>query len=201
MSAPAAIRCDGRVAVEVTLGILAGGRASRLGGLDKAWLRRGGTAQVLWLHDRLQAGTSAVLVSANRAATRYEMAGLAVVPDRYTDIGPLGGIDALAQACATSWLFTVPVDVADVDATVLAALVGASGAGAWVEDDDGIQPLVALWNVAALRAALPECRVAGNYAVQALQRRLDMRPARLPGVRLGNLNTVEDLETWGVEPE
>lgn len=31
---------------DLTLGILAGGRASRLGGIDKAWLERGGTAQV-----------------------------------------------------------------------------------------------------------------------------------------------------------
>jgi len=32
---------------EVTLGILAGGRASRLGGRDKAWLQRDGVPQVL----------------------------------------------------------------------------------------------------------------------------------------------------------
>jgi len=30
---------------QITLGILAGGRATRLGGADKAWLRRGGMDQ------------------------------------------------------------------------------------------------------------------------------------------------------------
>ena len=33
----------------VTLGLLAGGRASRLGGRDKAWLERDGQAQVMRL--------------------------------------------------------------------------------------------------------------------------------------------------------
>ena len=31
----------------VTLGLIAGGSATRLGGLDKAWLARGGVPQVL----------------------------------------------------------------------------------------------------------------------------------------------------------
>jgi molybdopterin-guanine dinucleotide biosynthesis protein A len=201
MNAPSAIRCDGRVAVDVTLGILAGGRASRLGGRDKAWLQRGGKPQVLRLRDVLRAGTSALLVSANRDAARYEAAGLRVVADRHSDIGPLGGLDALAQACATPWLFTVPVDLVDAESDLLGELVGAGGHGAWIEDDAGVQPLVALWRVAALRAALPECIASGSLAVQALQRRLGMHPVRLHGVRLGNLNTVEDLRASGVEPE
>jgi molybdopterin-guanine dinucleotide biosynthesis protein A len=201
MNAPSAIRCDGRVAVDVTLGILAGGRASRLGGRDKAWLQRGGKPQVLRLRDALRAGTSALLVSANRDAARYEAAGLRVVADRHADIGPLGGLDALAQACATPWLFTVPADLVDAESDLLGKLVGAGGHGAWIEDDGGVQPLVALWHVAALRAALPGCIASGSLAVQALQRRLGMHPVRLHSVRLGNLNTVEDLRASGVEPE
>lgn len=201
MKTPAAIRCDGRVAVEVTLGILAGGRASRLGGLDKAWLQRAGTPQVLRLRDALRAGTSTVLVSANRALSRYEAAGLRVVCDRHADIGPLGGLDALAQACATPWLFTVPVDLVDAGSDLLGRLIAAGGQGAWIEDEGGAQPLVALWDVAALRAALPESIASGNLAVQTLQRRLAMQAVALRGVRLGNLNTIEDLKASGVQPE
>ena len=83
----------------VTLGILAGGRATRLGGRDKAWLQRDGIPQVLRIARRFEAECGAVLVSANRDLPRYATHGLAAIQDRIADIGPLGGIDALASAC------------------------------------------------------------------------------------------------------
>ena len=201
MSRLAATGCNGRIAVDATLGILAGGRASRLGGADKAWMRLHGVPQVLRLRDALLHGTSSVLISANRNRARYEGAGLRVVHDRHPDIGPLGGLDALVQATPTPWLFTVPVDLVDARGDLLMRLVEAGAQGAWIEDDAGAQPLVALWDVAALRTALCDAIASGQWAVHALQRRLGMRAVRLPGVRLGNLNTREDLQAAGVEAE
>ena len=72
---------------DVTLGLLAGGAGSRLGGVDKAWLRRGGVPQVLRLAKRLSGETASVLVSANRDLQRYAEAGLTAIPDRLADIG------------------------------------------------------------------------------------------------------------------
>jgi molybdopterin-guanine dinucleotide biosynthesis protein A len=141
-------------ATGTTLGILAGGRATRLGGRDKAWMERGGTPLVLALAQRLAPGTDAVLVSANAAPAAYAAHGLRALPDRIAGIGPLGGLDALAEACATPWLLTVPVDVVSVDDGLLHGLRAAGGEGAWAEDDEGPQPLVALWRVAALRGAM-----------------------------------------------
>ena len=80
----------------LTLGLLAGGRASRLGGRDKAWLQRGGVPQVLWIARRFAGECGAVLVSANGDPARYADAGLSVVADRVPDIGPLGGLDVFA---------------------------------------------------------------------------------------------------------
>ena len=89
---------------EVTLGILAGGRATRLDGLDKAWLLRGGVPQVLRWQRRFAAEVSRTLVSANRDLPRYADAGLEAVADRVAgDVGPLAGVDALLARCATSW--------------------------------------------------------------------------------------------------
>ena len=81
----------GIAAGDITLGILAGGRASRLGGLDKAWLERDGIPQVLRWRDRFAAETGAVLVSANRGHERLAAHGLHAVPtaspmpDRWAD--------------------------------------------------------------------------------------------------------------------
>ena len=189
-------------ASEVSLGILAGGRATRLGGLDKAWLERDGIAQVIRWQRRFAAETSAVLVSANRNHERYKKAGLKAVPDRAsTDIGPLAGLDALAAACTTPWLLTLPVDLVGVNECLLPTLAAAASRnGAYAVDDDGPQPLVALWNVAQLQPAAGTAIAAGNGAVHALQASLGMAAVRLEGVRFGNLNTPDDLAAAGINP-
>jgi molybdopterin-guanine dinucleotide biosynthesis protein A len=186
---------------KITLGIIAGGRASRLGGIDKAWMQRDGQPQVLRLASRFGPKVDALLVSANRDLPRYAQADMCAVSDRHADIGPLGGLDALANACNTPWLLTLPVDIVDANDCLLDTLLAAGGQGAWVEDDAGLQPLVALWNRDALRAALKESIETRDYAVQGLQRRIGMQRVRLQGVRLGNLNTFEDLDAAGVQAQ
>lgn len=194
---------------EVTLGILAGGRAQRLGGRDKAWLQRDGQPLVLGLAQALAPSVAAVLVSANRMRPRYAAAGLQALPDRVAappgaarSLGPIAGLDALAAACATPWLLTLPVDLCRLPPTLLDRLIAASGAGegAYAEDDDGVQPLVALYRVVALRPALAAALASGRYAPSALQQRLAMARVRLPGVTFGNLNTPQDLHAAGILP-
>ena len=194
MIAPAAITARG-----ITLGILAGGRATRLGGCDKAWLERDGVPQVLRVARRFAGEASAVVVSANRHDARYRTYGLAVVADRVPDAGPLGGLDALAAACGTPWLLTVPVDMVGVNECLVPTLIAHAGDnGAFAMDDDGPQPLVALWRADPLRHAVSEAMVAGVRAVHALQARMDMAAVRFTGVRFGNLNTPADLAAAGI---
>lgn len=187
------------LASDITLGLLAGGRATRLGGIDKAWLRRDGVAQVQRWQRRFAAETGAILVSANRDLARYAAQGIATVADRSADAGPLGGLEALAQACASDWLLTVPVDLVGVNECLLPSLLAARGEnGACAEDDDGPQPLVALWRVQPLRDAAAAALAAQELAVHALQSRLGMACVRFAGVRYGNLNTPNDLAAAGV---
>jgi molybdopterin-guanine dinucleotide biosynthesis protein A len=183
-----------------TLGLLAGGRATRLAGLDKAWLEKDATPQVLRLARRVQGEVDAVLVSANRDPGRYASHGLTAVADRQPGLGPLGGLDALASACTTPWLLTLPVDLVSINDCLLRSLRAAGGNGAWAEDDDGRQPLVALWRTTALRAVLPAVLDSGDLSVQALQARMDMVGVRFAGLRFGNLNTPADLAAAGFEP-
>jgi molybdopterin-guanine dinucleotide biosynthesis protein A len=184
---------------EITLGILAGGQATRLGGCDKAWLERDGVPQLLRMARRFAGEVSAVLVSANRPDARYPSHGFSVVADRIADVGPLGGLDALAAACATPWLLTVPVDLVGVNECLVPTLIASAGdSGAFAQDDDGLQPLVALWRVEKLRRAAPRALKAGEYAMQGLQARMGMACVRFTGVRFGNLNTPADLMAAGI---
>ena len=176
---------------DITLGLIAGGRATRLGGLDKAWLSRAGVPQV-----------ATVLVSANLGLDRYASAGFEVVADRVADAGPIAALEALAATCRTPWLFTLPVDVVDVNDCVLRTLAHSQGAnGARAHDEDGVQPLVALWPVAALREAVDAALAAREHGIQRLQARLGMAEVRFGGVRFGNLNTPADLAAAGIVTE
>jgi molybdopterin-guanine dinucleotide biosynthesis protein A len=186
--------------IDVTLGLVAGGAASRLGGLDKAWLQRSGVPQVLRLAKRLSGETASVLVSANRDPARYVDAGWRAIPDRHAGIGPIAALDALAAACPTPWLLTVPVDLVDVNDCLLRSLAAAGGPGAFAIDDDGAQPLVALWRVESLRAALPPVLASREISVHGLQARIGMGGVRFAGFRFGNLNTPADLAAAGIDP-
>jgi molybdopterin-guanine dinucleotide biosynthesis protein A len=182
---------------EITLGILAGGRASRLGGRDKAWLQRDGAPQVLRMARRFKGQCGALLVSANRDLPRYSDHGLIAIQDRIADIGPLGGLAALAETCVTPWLLTLPVDIVDANDCLLRTLATAGGDGAVAEDDDGLQPLVALYRVESLRDVLAAAIEAREFSVQAMQSRIPLPRVRFDGLRFGNLNTPDDLRLAG----
>lgn len=181
----------------ITLGILAGGHAKRLGGIDKAWLHRDGISQVLRLHDMFVSQVATALVSANRNLPRYEVYGLQTVTDRVGDAGPVAGIDAMVAGCQTEWLLTIPVDVLTVPVDLLERLA-ASGRGTFAQDNDGPQPLIALWEVEKTRHAVASALVSGRLAVQELQSRLDMPPTQFVDFRFGNLNTHADLDAAGI---
>lgn len=184
---------------DITLGLLAGGKALRLGGIDKAWLERDGIPQVLRWQRRFADEVGAMLVSANRNPERYAEHGLVVVKDRVQDIGPLGALEALASACTAPWLFTLPVDLVGTNDCLLRTLVAMRGVdGAFAVDDDGVQPLIALWRRDALRAACAETIATADTAVHRLQAAMTMSRVVFSGFRFGNLNTPADLDAAGI---
>ncbi len=92
-------------------GILAGGRARRLGGRDKGLITLDGRPLVAWVIERLRPQVDALLINANRHRDRYAALGHPVVPDRLEGFqGPLAGIAALLEASPHDWLLIVPCD-------------------------------------------------------------------------------------------
>ncbi len=184
----------------VTLGILAGGRAARLDGLDKAWLERDGVPQVLRIARLFDSQVTTVIASANRNLSRYIDHGIAPVADGLAGAGPMAGLDAMSRACRTRWLLTIPVDVICLNECLLQALAAeASTIGAFAVDDDGSQPLVALWRMDALREVIASAIASRDFAIHALQQRMKMARVHFVGVRFGNLNTPADLIAAGMD--
>jgi molybdopterin-guanine dinucleotide biosynthesis protein A len=177
--------------------ILAGGQSSRMG-TNKALLEVGGVTLIERLARQFSALFDQVVVVTN-TPDLYTFLDLPMTGDRIPGLGPLGGLDVLAAACATPWLLTVPVDLVGVNECLVPTLIASAGdSGSFAQDDDGLQPLVALWRVEKLRRAVPQALEAGEYAMQALQERMDMACVRFTGVRFGNLNTPADLVAAGI---
>lgn len=97
--------------------ILAGGRASRMGGIDKGLQLFRGLPLALHTLLRLQAQRSPsgslgeILINANRNLAAYEALGASVWPDAQSDFaGPLAGFLSGLSNCACPYLLTVPCD-------------------------------------------------------------------------------------------
>lgn len=98
---------------QITALILAGGRGSRMGGVDKGLQTFNGMPLALHTLTRLQigAGVGAIMINASRNLAAYESFGASVWPDGLADYaGPLAGFLTGLERCETPFLVTVPCD-------------------------------------------------------------------------------------------
>ena len=96
---------------QITGLILAGGRAQRMGGIDKGLIPFNGKPLIASAVTRLQNQVGPILINANRNVTKYATYGFPVIMDEMPDFsGPLAGFAAGLQACQTPYLLTAPCD-------------------------------------------------------------------------------------------
>ncbi len=181
---------------DVVAVILAGGRATRLGGVDKALLQAGGHSLIGHVLARVAPQVGAVAVSANGEAARYAHLGRPVLADEVTGRGPLGGVLrglAWAEQEGASSLLSVPGDTPFVPRHLVTRL---GAAPAWAENAAGVHPLVAVWPVACRAALATWLADQASGRVRAFGGVIGMRAvwfADVPDPFL-NVNTAADLE-------
>ena len=204
---------------DITGLILAGGRGSRMGGVDKGLQSYNGLPMALHTLTRLQIGGSVgqVMINANRNLAAYESFGAAVWPDVLADYaGPLAGFLTGLERCETPYLVTVPCDtprlpidlvprlvraMQDQDAEI--AMAAAPEAGAEGQLQLRPQPVFCL-----LRVSLLESLVAftheGGRKIDAWTARHNtvLTPFNLPGddprafFNANTLAELRELEGW-----
>jgi len=95
----------------VTGMILAGGKARRMGGLDKGLVELNGQAMIQYVLDVLKPQVKQILINANRNVSEYKKFGYPVVSDQLEDFqGPLAGIAASMEVAETKYICTCPCD-------------------------------------------------------------------------------------------
>ncbi len=111
---------------QITGLILAGGRGSRMGGVDKGLQNHHGMPLAMHALLRLAPQVGGVMVNANRNLGAYESLGVPVWPDVLPDYpGPLAGLLTGLERCETPYLVTVPCDTPHFPADLVARLAHA----------------------------------------------------------------------------
>ena len=96
---------------QITGLILAGGKARRMGGIDKGLIAFKGQSMVMHVIKRLSTQVGAILINANREIERYQSLGFNVVTDEINDFaGPLAGLHSGMKVAKTEFILSVPCD-------------------------------------------------------------------------------------------
>lgn len=193
-------------APRLTVAILAGGEASRLGGRDKGLELLAGQPLVDWTlqfckaHIVDETHDAVLVIVANRNLDEYERHAR-VLTDLGSDFrGPLAGVAAALDDCATPLLLTLPVDSpeppGDLATRLLAALDAGEAPAVVAHDGERRQPLFALYrSELAARAATAAAAGQGVWQWQDAigAGEVDFADRRR---QFHNLNTPEDFAAY-----
>lgn len=192
--------------------ILAGGRGSRMGGVDKGLQLYCGTALAQHAIKQLQPQVGHLLISANRHLDTYKAWGAPVsahvLADSLSDfVGPLAGFLVGLQHCNTPYFMTVPCDTprfpSDLVIRLSHALIAQDADIAMVSspDDEGVlrhQPVFCLMKRELLQSLKVFTdaggRKIGAWAVQHKLARVHFNEAHDDPKAFYNANTVDDLQ-------
>jgi molybdopterin-guanine dinucleotide biosynthesis protein A len=130
---------------DITGLVLAGGRGSRMGGVDKGLQLFQGAQLAQHAVRRLWPQVGQVMINANRNLELYRAMGVAVYSDAKPGFaGPLAGVLAGLNHCVTPYLVTVPCDTPyfphDLVERLAGGLIGADIATAYSREGDELSP-------------------------------------------------------------
>lgn len=180
--------------------ILAGGRATRMGGHDKGLIVLNGVPLYLHVLSRLKAQVDEVIISANRNQSVYAKSGCQIIGDIDTSFpGPLAGILSGLHSAMSDWVVFVPCDVPAFPLDLVHRLWQARGEenAAYATDGERPHPTLLLINknlIEPLEAYLH----LGNRKLMLFMEQIGAKAVSFndqPEAFL-NLNSPEDLSNW-----
>lgn len=182
--------------------ILAGGRGTRMGSVDKGLQLLGGQAMVQHALLRLRPQVQHLLINANQNLDAYQAFGEPVVPDAMPDFaGPLAGLQTGLMHCTTPYLVSVPCDSpllpADLVQRLARALQAQDAELAVAETGHGVtrqrHPVFCLAKVSLL-PSLTQYLQGGGRKMEAWQASLRMATVHFDNeAAFSNVNTLAEL--------
>ena len=109
---------------EITIGILAGGKATRMNNEDKGLVIAKGIPLIENILNKISKHTVNIIINANRNIKKYESYGYPVVQDNLENFqGPLSGIFSMLKTINTNYLFTLPCDCPNFNWDVIQKII------------------------------------------------------------------------------
>jgi molybdenum cofactor guanylyltransferase len=192
---------------QITGLILAGGRGSRMGGVDKGLQTYRGLPLALHALLRLAPQVGHTMINANRNLGAYESFGVPVWPDASADYaGPLAGFVAGLERCETPWMITAPCDTPAFPEDLVARLAQAASAAqaeiALPETLEGgrmqAQPVFCLLQTSLLESLLRFVRDGGRKIDRWTEKHAQVRVRFDDAAAFFNINTLDELRVHGV---
>jgi molybdopterin-guanine dinucleotide biosynthesis protein A len=189
--------------------VLAGGRGTRMGGVDKGLQTHLGIPLAQYALERLRPQVGALMLNANRNLAAYSAMGVPVWPDEMAEYpGPLAGMLAGLTHCSTPYLVTVPCDTPNFPTDLVACLaegleIDGEMATAYTQEAEGLraQPVFCLMKV-SLRDSL-------NAFIRSGERKTGLFAAQHHSTRVvfhdpaafANANTLDELADLQINPK
>lgn len=178
---------------------MSGGRATRMGGVDKGLVNFQGKPLVQHVIERIQPQVDEVFINANRELPTYQSFGVPVFTDEQADfIGPLAGFYIGLSHAKHPYLLTVPCDSPhlpiDVVSRLYQALDRLNADIAVARSDGHAHPVISLCRttlLASLRNAIQQ----GERKVSAWQKSQHYTEVNFDNNAEAfiNLNTLHDV--------
>ncbi len=185
--------------------ILSGGRATRMGGVDKGLVKLQHQPFIQYVIDRLTPQVDQILINANREIDQYQLLGLPVFQDEQPNfIGPLAGFSLGLQHCRHDYLLTTPCDSplipADLVSRLMQSLIKENADIAVAKSGGDVHPVFCLMKQSVL-PSLTEFIAQGNRKVSLWQKSLAYTEVSFDDCddAFVNVNTVEDLEALALK--
>lgn len=178
----------------VTAIVLAGGKGSRMGGIDKGMLEFNGVTLVEQAIARIAPHASEILISANRNLDFYSKLGLKVVSDE--GCGPLCGIRHGMSEARCAYVLSLPCDTPFFPEDIAERLMaGLNEADIAIPEAGGKTHQAFMLCKKALVNDLAEFIDGGGRKVREWQSRFKSAIVHFPeGDDFFNINTPEELE-------
>lgn len=186
--------------------ILAGGRNSRMGGVDKSRISVGGVPLIHGISELLQSLFAQVILVTNQPDLHRDLPeGVEIVSDQYRGRGPLGGLHAGLNRSEAEAVFCVACDMPSLSRELIEAQVEQFRSSALhgcqiliPRTGELIEPLHGIY-LKALEPMVREiCSGAGGYSIRVLLGRArtcywDLEDTPQIRSAFSNLNTPKDL--------
>ena len=179
--------------------ILAGGRATRMGGVDKGLVVLQQEALTAHVIARLKSQVDEIFISANREIETYKTFGYPVLQDANADfIGPLAGFFLGLQNAQYDYVLTVPCDSPllplDLAERLLSGMAASHADIAVASSDENSHPVFCLMKKSVLPSLLAYIE-RGERKVSAWQKSQQLVEVDFSDCSeaFTNLNTFDDL--------